>query len=78
MNIQQLIAQVFPYTVGDGAPVYRFNPETHEKYSPQEFLNMVQEIGKTYDMPNAYIQDEQLMFEEFPKFTVDYKVVEGD
>ena len=29
-------------------------------------------------LPRAYVQDEQLMFEEFPKFTVDYKVVEGD
>lgn len=59
MSIQQLIAKVFPYTVGNGAPVYRFNPETNQKYSPQEFLNLVQETGKIYDMPNQYIQEEQ-------------------
>ena len=29
-------------------------------------------------LPRAYIADDQLQFEDFPKFTVDYKVVEGD
>lgn len=59
MSIQDIIARALPYTVGNGAPGYRTDPITHQKYSQTQMAAFASETGKTYDMPNVYIQEEQ-------------------
>jgi len=57
MYIAELAARTLPYTVGDGMPAYRTNPNTGKRFTFEEFSAKAQMISRDYSMQNPYIGD---------------------
>lgn len=63
VSFNERVAEALPYTVGDGAPVYRTNPTTKQRWSFAELTQMAHNTQKTYNVDmSAYIQEEQHKF----------------
>ena len=63
VNFNQRVAEALPLTVGDGAPEYRTNPVTRQRWTFSELTQMVHQTTKTYSVDMSdYLQEEQRKF----------------
>lgn len=54
INIGNAISRMLPYTVGDGKPVYRTNPQTGQRYTFEELTQKADDTQQRYQV-NPYI-----------------------
>jgi len=54
MGIAEIMSRVLPYTVGDGKPAYRTNPQTGQKYTFAELAQKAVDTQQRYQV-NPYI-----------------------